>query len=132
MQEPSIFTKIINGELPCHKVYEDDMTIAFLTIGPVRDGHTLVVPKKQVDQYIDLPDDYYDALWRTVKKVAAKVREVTGRERVGVVIKGIDVPHAHVHLIPFNEGESLREGDGPSADIDHDHLAEIASNLYFE
>lgn len=132
MQEPSIFTKIINGELPCHKVYEDDMTIAFLTIGPVRDGHTLVVPKKQVDQYIDLPDDYYEALWKTVKKVAANIREVTGRERVGVVIKGIDVPHAHVHLIPFNEGESLLEGDGTSADADHEHLAEIASKLYFE
>lgn len=132
MNEPSVFTRIINGDLPCHKIYEDDLTIAFLTIAPVRDGHTLVVPKKQVDQYIDLPDDDYEALWRTVKKVAAKIRAVTGRERVGVVIKGVDVPHAHVHLIPFKEGESLREGGGPVADVDHDHLAAIAESLRFE
>ncbi len=132
MTEQSIFTKIINGEIPCHKVYEDDSTIAFLTIDPVRDGHTLVVPKKQVDQYIDLPDEEYDALWRTVKKVAAKIREVTGRERVGVVIKGVDVPHAHVHLIPFNEGESLREGGGAGNDVNHERLAEIAQSLYIQ
>lgn len=132
MQEISVFTKIINGELPCHKVYEDDKTIAFLTIGPVRDGHTLVVPKIQVDQYIDLPDEDYVAMWQTAKKVAAKIRKVMGTERVGVIIKGIDVPHAHVHLIPFNEGQSLREGDGVTGEVDHERLATIAKSLYFE
>ena len=131
MQEPSVFMKIINGDLPSHKVYEDDKTIAFLTIGPVRDGHTLVVPKVQVDQYIDLPDDYYDALWRTVKRVASRVRDVTGKERVGIVIKGIDVPPAHVHLIPFDEGESLREGGDGTGAVDHDALAAMAKRLAF-
>ncbi len=127
--EPSIFTKIINGELPCHKVYEDEKTIAFLTIDPVRDGHTLVVPKVQVDQYIDLANEDYDALWRTVKLVAAKIRSEMGKERVGVVIKGVDVPHAHVHLIPFNDGESLREGGGHSQEPDHERLAQVADRL---
>src|SRR5690349_18892417 len=123
--EESIFTKIINGEIPAEKVYEDDKTIAFLTIQPVREGHTLVVPKVQVDQYIDLPDDDYDAMWRTVKKVAARIREVTGKERVGIVIKGIDVPHAHVHLIPFNKGEAIK-ADGQPEVVSSEILAPFA------
>lgn len=126
--EDSIFTKIINGDIPSHKIYEDDKTIAFLTIQPVREGHTLVVPKVQIDNYIDLPDDYYDATWRTVKKVAARLRDATGKERVGVVIKGIDVPHAHVHLIPFDRGESLK-ADGAPGVVDANVLAEVAEKL---
>jgi histidine triad (HIT) family protein len=128
--EDSIFTKIIKGEIPSHKIYEDDKTIAFLTIQPVREGHTLVVPKIQVDQYIDLPDDYYDAMWRTVKKVAARIREQTGKERIGVVIKGIDVPHTHVHLIPFDNGESLK-ADGVLEIVSPETLAPIAEKLRF-
>ncbi len=128
--EESIFTKIINGDIPAHKVYEDDKTLAFLTIQPVREGHTLVIPKVQVDQYIDLPDEDYKAMWQTVKKVAARIREVTGKERVGVVIKGIDVPHAHVHLIPFNKGEGLK-ADGEPVIVDSDVLAPIAEKLRF-
>jgi histidine triad (HIT) family protein len=127
--QDSVFTKIIKGEIPIHKVYEDDKTIAFLTIGPVRDGHTLVVPKVQVDQYIDLPDEDYEALWRTVKKVAKRIRDVMGKERVGVVIKGIDVPHAHVHLVPFDGDEPLK-ADGPiEENPDHESLAAIARRL---
>jgi histidine triad (HIT) family protein len=126
--QDSIFTKIIKGEIPAHKVYEDDKTIAFLTIQPVREGHTLVVTKTQIDQYIDLPDEDYDALWRTVKKVAARVRTVTGKERVGVVIKGVDVPHAHVHLIPFDKGESLK-ADGEPEVVSSDALAVVAEKL---
>jgi histidine triad (HIT) family protein len=126
--EDSIFTKIIKGEIPTYKVYEDDKTIAFLTIQPVREGHTLVVPKVQIDQYIDLPDEDYDALWRTVKKVAAHIRNITGKERVGVVIKGIDVPHAHVHLIPFDRGESLK-ADGEPEIVSADVLEPVAEKL---
>lgn len=126
--EESIFTKIIKGEIPSHKIYEDEKTIAFLTIQPVREGHTLVVPKVQVDQYIDLPDEDYDALWHTVKKVAANLRTATGKERIGVVIKGIDVPHAHVHLIPFNKGESLK-ADGEPEIVSNEMLAPVAEKL---
>ena len=126
--EDSIFTKIINGEIPAERIYEDDKTIAFLTIQPVREGHTLVVPKVQVDQYIDLPDEDYDALWRTVKKVAAHLRNVTGKERIGIVIKGIDVPHAHVHLIPFDRGEALK-ADGQPEIVGLEVLASVAEKL---
>jgi histidine triad (HIT) family protein len=126
--EESIFTKIINGTVPAHKIYEDDKTLAFLTIQPVREGHTLVVPKVQVDQYVDLSDEDYDALWRTVKKVAARLREVTEKERIGVVIKGIDVPHAHVHLIPFDKGESLK-ADGTPEVVSSEILAKVAEKL---
>lgn len=128
--EDSVFTKIIKGEIPCHKVYEDGKTIAFLTIQPVRAGHTLVIPKIQVDQFIDLPDDDYDAVWRTVKKIGQKVREVTGKERIGVVIKGIDVPHAHVHLIPFNPGEGLKADEHIEL-ADQAELAKMAKKLMF-
>jgi histidine triad (HIT) family protein len=127
--QDSVFTKIIKGEIPCYKVYEDDKTIAFLTIGPVRDGHTLVVPKVQVDQYIDLPDEDYEALWRTVKKVAKHIRDVMGKERVGVVIKGIDVPHAHVHLVPFDGNEPLKADEPIEENPDHESLAAIARRL---
>ena len=129
MNEPSIFTKIINGEIPCHKIYEDEKTLAFLTIEPVREGHTLVIPKVQVDQYSDMPDEDYEAVWRTVKKVAVRLRDVTDKERVGLVGKGIDVPHFHVHLIPFNDGESLKEGAGDP--VSHDILAATAEKLRF-
>lgn len=129
MSEPSVFMKIINGEISCHRVYEDEKTIAFLTIAPVREGHTLVIPKKQVDQYIDLDDEYYSATWLTVKKVAKRLRDSTGKQRIGIVVKGVDVPHFHVHLIPFDEGESLKGGDGDEADPAQ--LAAIAEKLKF-
>ncbi len=109
--EDSIFTKITKGEIPCHKVYEDELTIAFLDIYPSHYGKILVVSKKQVEQFIDLPEEDYIALWQTVRKVARKLREVTGKNRVAIVIKGVDVPHAHVHLIPINDDERLKADD---------------------
>lgn len=128
----SVFTKIINGEIPSYKVYEDELTLAFLTIEPVREGHTLVIPKKQIDQYIDLPDEDYFALWASVKIVSARIREVTGKERVGVVIKGLEVPHAHVHLIPFDKGEPLKaDHEGDFGEPDHQALAKMAKKLSF-
>lgn len=131
MSEPSIFTKIVTGELPSHKVYEDESTLAFLNITPSHPGHTLVIPKKQVDQYIDLDDETYEQLWRTVKKVASRLRDVMGTERVGVVISGVDVPHAHVHLIPFDKGQLLKT-DQKNPVADSSQLAEIAAKLHFE
>lgn len=129
--EESIFTKIINREIPSHTVYEDDLTIAFLDIHPAHHGHTLVVSKKQVDQYIDLPDEDYAALWRTVHKVAKRLREVIGKDRVGIVVKGVDVPHTHVHLVPFNNDESLKADDVRSDEPDHAALAELAEKIKF-
>lgn len=128
--EDSIFTKIVNGEIPCHKIYEDDLTLAFLDIFPSKPGHVLVITKKQVDQYIDLPDEDYAALWQSVKKIAKQLRDKTGKERVRLVINGTDVPHTHVHLIPFTDGEPfLSEADRIAQEPDHESLAALATEL---
>ncbi len=127
----SIFTKIIRGEIPCHKVYEDDKTFAFLDINPTQPGHTLVISKKQIDQLWDLPDDDYQVLMATCKKVALRLKQVLGVERIGVKIIGEEVPHAHVHLIPFNKAEEYYERRPDEPAPDHDALAEMAKKLAF-
>lgn len=99
---PSIFTKIINGEIPSYKIYEDAKTIAFLDINPETRGHVLVVPKVEVDKIYDLEDADYQALMATVKKLARHMENITGRRTLMKVI-GTDVPHAHVHLEPHDE-----------------------------
>ncbi|MDR1196698.1 MAG: HIT domain-containing protein [Candidatus Nomurabacteria bacterium] len=114
MQEDSIFTKIIKGEIPSYKIYEDDKTLAFLDIQPETAGHTLVVPKIQVDKIYDLPDDYYGALWTTVKKVAANLERVSGQRSLIKVI-GTDVPHSHVHVFSLDPNRPA-ETDPPMAD----------------
>ncbi|MBQ1298763.1 HIT domain-containing protein [Candidatus Saccharibacteria bacterium] len=98
----SIFTKIIKGEIPCYKIYEDDKTFAFLDINPETKGHTLVVPKNEVDKIYELDDEDYEALMRTVKKLSKNMEKVLGRRTLWKVI-GTDVPHAHVHLLPYDE-----------------------------
>ena len=98
----SIFTKIINGEIPCYKIYEDDKTFAFLDINPETPGHTLVIPKNEVDKIYELPDEDYQALMGTVKKLSAHMEKVLGARTLWKVI-GTDVPHAHVHLLPHDE-----------------------------
>ncbi len=132
MNEPSIFTKIINGEIPSHKVYEDAHTLAFLDIYAVVNGHTLVIPKKQVEFVWDLEDEDYQALMSSVKKVARRLREVMHAEFVGEKIIGVDVPHAHVHLIPFNDTVDLHRANQENAEPDHEALAALAQKLYFE
>ena len=98
----SIFSKIIGGEIPSYKIYEDDKTYAFLDINPETKGHTLVVPKLEVDKIYELPDEDYEALMRTVKKLSIHMENVLGTRTLWKVI-GTDVPHAHVHLLPFDE-----------------------------
>ncbi len=129
--EDSVFTKIIRGEIPCHKVYEDDKTLAFLDIHPVQPGHVLVVPKRQVDEFQELPDEDYSALWAVVKKVAQRQKRVLGRKRVGIHVVGLDVPHAHVHVLPFDNLEQYRTMADMEAEPDHLALAEIAKKLAF-
>lgn len=127
----SIFTKIIKGEIPCHKVYEDDKTFAFLDIHPKTEGHVLVVPKKQIDQVWDLPDSDYQALMQAVKKIGLRIREALRPQRVGVQIIGVDVPHVHVHVFPFDSLQEYRNIPDMSAEPDHQNLAEIAKKLRF-
>ena len=102
----SIFTKIINREIPAHIIAEDDNNIAFLDINPLSVGHTLVIPKTEVDYIFDLEDDTYSSLNLFAKKVAVAIKKVT-KKRIGTAVIGIEVPHAHIHLIPFTKMSEL-------------------------
>jgi len=99
---PTIFTRIINGEIPSYKVYEDDRYMAFLDINPLAKGHTLVVPKVETDYLFDLEDDLLGGLMVVAKKVARAIDRTIDCKRVGVAVLGLEVPHAHVHLVPLN------------------------------
>lgn len=101
----SLFSRIIAGEIPCYRVWEDEDHLAFLDISPVQAGHTLVVPKQEVDYLFDLDEDAYAALWRAVRTVEAKLRRATGCKRVIVHVVGYEVPHVHVHLVPTSDLE---------------------------
>lgn len=130
--EETIFTKIIKGEIPCHKVYEDDKTLAFLDIHPVAEAHTLVVSKVQVPTVWDLDDENYNALMDTVHKVALRMKEVIDKPHVGEMVVGVDVPHAHVHVVPFTETHELKRTlETASAPTNHEELAQIAERLKF-
>lgn len=101
--EDSIFTKIIKGVIPCYKIAEDDKFIAFLDVNPLQEGHTLVVPKIQIDYIYDLPEDVLSELFIFSKIVAKKIENSIKCERIGIAVVGLEVPHAHVHLIPINK-----------------------------
>lgn len=104
----SIFTKIVNGEIPAYKVAEDENYLAFLDIFPVTQGHTLVIPKKEVDYLFDLDDELYTGLQLFAKKIALGLKKAIPCEKVGVLVLGLEVPHAHIHLVPMqNEGDLL-------------------------
>ena len=103
----SIFTKIINGEIPAYKIAENDDFIAFLDAMPLVKGHTLVIPKKEVDLIFDLDSDDYKNLWAFAQEVAKKVKSAVPCIRIGVAVVGLEVPHAHVHLIPLQKVEDM-------------------------
>lgn len=127
--EESIFTKIINGTIPSHKIYEDDLVYAFLDIYPIQPGHVLVVPKQQVPYIWDLDDDSYAALMRAVKKIGTHVRKTLNVPYVGEQIMGVDVPHAHVHIIPFTTPNEFRHVPVMEGEPDHAALAVMAERL---
>ena len=99
----SIFTKIIKGEIPCYKIAEDDNFLAFLDVNPNTEGHTLCVPKQEIDKIFDLEDDLYLGLMQFSKKIAIALEKTVPCKRIGMAVIGLEVPHAHVHLIPLNE-----------------------------
>jgi histidine triad (HIT) family protein len=103
----SIFTKIVNGEIPAYKVAEDENFLAFLDIFPVAKGHTLVIPKKEVDYLFDLDDDLYTGLQVFAKKVAVGLKKAIPCQKVGVMVLGLEVPHAHIHLVPMQTEADL-------------------------
>lgn len=104
----SIFTKIVNGEIPCYKVAEDEQFLAFLDVNPNALGHTLCIPKQEIDKLFDMDEELYLGLMRFSKKVAAALEKTVPCERIGMAVIGLEVPHAHVHLIPINEMNEMR------------------------
>jgi histidine triad (HIT) family protein len=99
---PSIFTKIINGDIPCYKIAEDAHCIAFLDVFPLKKGHTLIVPKKEIDYLFDLESETYLGLMDFSKKIAIAIKLAYPCKRIGMTVIGLEVPHAHIHLIPIN------------------------------
>lgn len=123
----TLFTRIVQGEIPAHKVWEDEHHLAFLDINPVQPGHTLVIPKREVDYLFDLPPDEHAALWTAARNVAEGLRRATGCARVCVGVIGFEVPHCHVHLIPTNEiADWPLPSRTPQTD---DQLAETAERI---
>ena len=127
----SIFTKIINGEIPSYKVAENDKFHAFLDINPLSKGHSLVIPKKEVDYVYDMDDDLLGELHIFAKKVALAIEKVIECKRVGVVVYGLDVPHAHVHLIPLVEGGEI-DFKRKRVELSQDEFVEIADAINTE
>lgn len=129
----SIFTRIIRGEIPSHKIYEDDKTYAFLDIHPIQPGQALVIPKKQVGFIWELEGEEYQALMLTVQKVGRRLQEVfPDKKRVGVYVEGLDVvDHAHVKVFPFSTAEEFRHIPDAAIEPDHAALAQIAQKLAF-
>ncbi|HEX8439731.1 HIT family protein [Archangium sp.] len=127
MAADTIFSKIVRGEIPCHKVWEDDRHLAFLDIRPMKPGHTLVIPKVAVDYLFDMDPEAYGALMQAVRTVARLLKERTGCQRVVEIVLGYEVPHAHVHLIPTNAMADLPPLAGSPGD--HGELAKLAARL---
>ncbi len=124
----TIFTKIINGEIPCYKIAEDENYFAFLDISPLRAGHTLVVPKKETDYIFDLKDDQLAGLMLFSKKVAAAIKSIIPCNRIGVAILGLEVPHAHIHLVPMDTMEDVNFKN-PKLKFSPEEFKEIAAKI---
>ena len=125
---PTLFSRIVAGEIPAHKVAEDDRFLAFLDISPLREGHTLVIPKRETDWIFDLPDEELAALHIFAKRVAKAVRAAVDCRRVGVAVIGLEVPHAHIHLIPMQTVSDMNFGN-PKLTPSSEELAATAARI---
>ena len=124
----SIFTKIINGEIPCYKIAEDERFLAFLDINPLAKGHTLVVPKVETDYLFDLDDELLGDMMKFSKKVALAIDKTMDCKRVGVAVLGLEVPHAHIHLCPINDLYDI-EFSRPKLKLSAEEFNEIAGQI---
>ncbi len=124
----TIFSKIVKGEIPSHKIAEDEDYLAFLDINPLARGHTLVIPKKEVDYIFDMDDNLLAGMQVFSKRVAKAIERVIPCKRIGIAVLGLEVPHAHIHLIPINRLEDINFGR-PKLRLGEDELAEIAANI---
>lgn len=125
---PTLFTRIINGEIPCYKIAEDDNFFAFLDIMPLAPGHVLVVPKKQIDYIFDVDDELLSGILPFAKKIAIAMEKVIPCERIGISVIGLEVPHAHVHLIPLRTMDDINFSR-PKLKMSDKELAEIAEKI---
>ena len=128
MMSDSIFTKIIKGEIPCYKIAEDDRFIAFLDVFPIKKGHTLVVPKAQIDYLFDLDDSLLSDLMIFAKKVAQKMESAISCERIGIAVIGLEVPHAHIHLVPLDTVGDI-DFSQPKLQLSAMEMTEIADSI---
>lgn len=124
----SIFTKIINGEIPCYKIAEDDKYIAFLDINPIEKGHTLVVPKKEIDYIFDLDNETLAGILPFAKKIAKAIDKTMQCKRVAIAVLGLEVPHAHIHLIPMNDLNATNF-TRPKLSLSKEEMEEIANKI---
>lgn len=124
----TIFTKIINGEIPCHKIAETYQFLAFLDIQPLAIGHTLVIPKKETDYLFDMDSEEYSELWKFAQTVAKKVKDSVDCKRVGAAVIGLEVAHAHIHLVPINNVHDINFS-APKLDVTSEQLKEIANKI---
>jgi histidine triad (HIT) family protein len=124
----TLFTKIVNGEIPCHKVLESDKFLAFLDIMPLKKGHVLVIPKMEVDYIFNLDDDLLGDMMVFAKKVASKIERVFPCNRIGVTVIGLEVPHAHIHLIPIDKLDDMNFTK-PKLTLEQTELSDIASKI---
>ena len=124
---PSIFTRIVNGELPCHKLYEDENCLSFLDLRPINPGHALVIPKQEIDYIFDVPDDVLQHLMIVAKTVARAIDATVTCERVGIIVAGLEVPHAHIHLVPISCISDINFANAKSAKADD--LAALAEQI---
>lgn len=124
----SLFTKIIIGEIPCYKIGENEHCFAFFDINPLAKGHTLVVPKKEVDYLFDLEDDIYREVMLFSKKISKAIEKVVPCERIGVAVVGLEVPHAHVHLIPINSVGDINFAR-PKLKLSETELEQLATQI---
>lgn len=128
----SIFTRIVRGEIPAPKIYEDDETFAFLDIKPLTKGHTLVIPKQEIDHLDDCPPELYQAIFDTVHKVSNHLKKQLNPKRIALVVHGLEVPHAHVHVIPLYTGEELHLADRDQSLMTESELQGLAKTLTIE
>lgn len=128
----SIFTRIVNGEIPCHKIAETDDYLAFLDVRPQAYGHTLCITKQEIDYIFDVEDELYQGLWMFAKKVAKAVKKTVPCKRVSVVVIGDEVRHTHVHLIPFNSLEDVRFSGQAKVQVSPEDMAALAQKIAAE
>jgi len=125
---PSIFTKIVQGDIPSYKVAEDDRFFAFLDINPMQRGHTLVIPKKEVDYIFDLPQEEAGALFIFAQRVAKAIKQVIPCKRIGVAVIGLEVPHAHIHLVPLHRERDI-DFSKPKCKLSPEEFSQIANDI---